>query len=82
MENVLSDTKRKLEKIMEVVMEDMEMVRVGGAKPSMVENIVVEAYGGQRMRLMELASITVPDPTQIVISPWDKGVVKEIVRTS
>lgn len=69
-----------MKKVLEVVGEDMATIRVGGAKPSMVENIEILAYGSQKMRLMELASITVPDPTQILISPWDKSVVDDISK--
>jgi ribosome recycling factor len=58
---------------------DISGVRTGRASPALVENIVVPAYGGQqRLRIVELASITAPDPSQIIISPWDKSIIGDI----
>src|SRR5688572_18539940 len=77
----MDQAKQKMEKVLEVVADDMATIRVGGAKASMVEHVEVEAYGpGQRMKLVELASITAPDPQQIVISPWDKSTVRAIEK--
>lgn len=73
------NAKSKFEKVVSVVHEDMETIKVGGAKPSMVESVMVEVYG-QRMRLMEVATISAPDPNQIVISPWDKSVMRAIEK--
>lgn len=79
MDKTIQDIKTKMDKVVEVVADDMATVRVGGANPKMVENIVIDAYG-QKMRMMEVASITAPDPNQIIISPWDKGLLKEIEK--
>jgi ribosome recycling factor len=58
---------------------DIAGIRTGRATPALVENIVVPAYGGQqRLRVMEVASISAPDPSQIVISPWDKSIIGDI----
>lgn len=62
---------------MEVVKKDLSSVRTGRAKPSLVEDVKVEAYG-TLMSLKELATITAPDTTLILISPWDKGIVAAI----
>jgi ribosome recycling factor len=77
----MDQAKQKLEKTLQVVADDMATIRVGGAKASMVEHVEVEAYGpGQRMKLVELATISAPDPQQIVISPWDKSVLRPIEK--
>lgn len=68
-----------LDKVLEVVGGDMATIRTGRAKPDLVSGIEVLAYG-QRMKLFELASVTAPDPSTIVISPWDKGVMKDIEK--
>ena len=58
---------------------DIAGIRTGRATPVLVEGIVVPAYGGtQRLRVMEVASITCPDPTMIVINPWDKSIIGDI----
>lgn len=69
--------KQKFEKVLDVVKDDMATVRVGRAKPDMVENLVVSAYGG-KMRLVELASIAAPDPNMLLITPYDKSIIREI----
>lgn len=74
-----SSVSSKMQSALDSVANDIAGVRTGRASPSLVENIIVPAYGGtQRMRIMELASITSPDPTQIVISPWDKSIIGDI----
>jgi ribosome recycling factor len=70
-----------MDKVIRVVSDDMGTVRAGGAKPSLVENLIVTVYGGQKMRLVELATIQAPDPTLITVSPWDKSVVKDIEKS-
>lgn len=66
-----------MKKVVEVVREDMATIRVGGAKPSLVQDVQVEAYGST-MKLLELAQITAPDPTQLIISPWNKDMMVNI----
>src|SRR3990167_6479993 len=69
----------KMESAVNAITSDISGVRTGRASPALVENIIVPAYGGtQRLRVMEVASITATDPTQIVISPWDKSIIGDI----
>jgi ribosome recycling factor len=71
----------KFQKVIDVITTDISGVRTGRATPALVENIVVPAYGGtQRLRIVELASISAPDPSQIVISPWDKSIIGDIKK--
>lgn len=74
----LTATRQKMEKALEVVKEDLATIQVGRARPALVEKIKVEAYEGTILELRELANITVPEPQQIVISPWDKSIIKKI----
>lgn len=76
-----SQVTSKFQKAVDAVQSDISGIRTGRATPSLVENIVVPAYGGtQRLRVMEVASITSPDPSQIVISPWDKSIIGDIKK--
>lgn len=69
----------KMQGVVNNLGNDIAGIRTGRATPSLVENIVVPAYGGtQRLKVVELASITCPDPAQIVISPWDKSIIGDI----
>ena len=67
------------DKVLQVVRDDMATVRTGRAKPSIVENVMIEAYGSH-MRLMEVAMISAPDTNMIVIVPWDKSLIQAVEK--
>ena len=69
----------RLDGAIEVVKKDLSTIRTGRAKPALVENVKVEAYGTY-MELRELASITAPDTTLLVISPWDRSLINAIAN--
>lgn len=74
-----TSVKGKMQEAVDALLHDLASVRTGRANSAQVENIEISAYGGaQRLKIMELASITVPDPNQIVLSPWDKSVIGDI----
>jgi ribosome recycling factor len=77
---MFDEFKKRLEKSLEVVAEELKLIRTGRAKPSMLEHIRVEAYGGQQMQLNELATISAPDSQLLIVSPWDKSVVGQIEK--
>lgn len=69
----------KMQSTLDSLASDIAGIRTGRATPALVENIIIPAYGGtQRLRIQELATITAPDPTSIVISPWDKSIIGDI----
>jgi len=76
---ILKKLDERLEKTIEVVKQDLSSVRTGRAKSSMVEEVKVDAYGAM-MEMRELATITTPDSTLIVITPWDKSLVGAISK--
>lgn len=71
--------KQAFEQVMEIVGDELKTIKTGRAKPAMVEDIVVEAYDS-KMPIKELASITAPDTSMIVVQPWDGGVVSAIEK--
>ena len=69
----------KMQLTLDIIATDIAAIRTGRATPSLVENIICPAYGGtQRLKVMELATIAAPDPSQIVITPWDKSIIGDI----
>lgn len=74
---ILAELEKRLATTIEVVKKDLGSVRTGRAKPSLVEEVRVEAYGTVMM-IKELATISAPDTTLILIAPWDKGLVGAI----
>ena len=69
-DDILLEAEEKMTKTEEVVLHEFAGVRTGKASPSLVENIMVDAYGAQ-MRIRELAGITTPEPRMLLIQPWD-----------
>jgi ribosome recycling factor len=71
--------KKKMQEVVDLVVADVGSIRTGRATPSLVEDVVVAAYGGQqKLKVVELASITAPDNQSLVIDPWDKSIIGEI----
>ena len=56
---------------------DFQKIRVGAASGSMLDAIRVDHHG-RRARLIEMANVSVPDPRQIVIRPWDPASLRAI----
>lgn len=74
-----SSISSKMQSVCDALLGEMGSIRTGRATPALVENIVVPAYGGtQRLKVLEVSSITAPDPSQLVISPWDKSIIGDI----
>lgn len=73
--------KSRMQKALSVVKDDIATIRVGRATPSLVESIMVPAYGGtQPMRVMELGTIHADDSQSLTIRPWDQSVIGEIAK--
>jgi ribosome recycling factor len=76
---ILSDTERKMARAIEAMERDFAGIRTGRASTSLVERIHVDYYGTQTP-LNQLAGISVPEAHQIVIQPWDRGVLGAIEK--
>ena len=79
MDQLFNTAKLQMQKVMEVLKVDLSSVRAGKASPSLVENIVVGAYGGtQRLRVIELAQVHMLDAQTLIITPFDGSIIGEI----
>lgn len=78
-EDILFDTEEKFEKAITALEHDFRRIRTGRASVSMVEHIQVEAYGAL-MPILQLAGISVPEPTQLLIKPYDKSSIRDIEK--
>ena len=67
------------EKTLTHLQQELASVRTGRANPAMVESVVVDAYGTPTP-LLQLASITTPESTQLLIQPWDPNITKSIEK--
>jgi len=76
---ILSDADHKMARAVEAMERDFQGLRTGRASTALVERIHVEYYGTSTP-LNQLAGISVPEPHQIVIQPWDRSVLGAIEK--
>jgi ribosome recycling factor len=76
---ILASAERKMARAIEAMERDFNGLRTGRASTSLVDRIVVEYYGTPTP-LNQLAGISVPEAHQIVIQPWDRGVLGAIEK--
>ena len=76
---VLSRYKERMEKSVLALKEDFAGLRTGRASSNLLDQIVVNAYGSM-VQLNTVASISVPEPRQINVNIWDKGVVVSVEK--
>lgn len=69
----------ELDRIVNFLQGEYGRLQTGRASASLVEHLNVEAYGSMQP-LKNLANISVPEARQIVIQPWDKGVMAAIEK--
>jgi len=70
---------QKADKTIQFLRDDIGTLRTGRASSQMLDIVSVEAYG-TRMKVNEVANVSVPDPTLLVVSPWDKSLLSVIEK--
>src|SRR3954454_17459519 len=78
-DEILLDCEERMEKAVNVFRDELRGLRTGRATPALVDNLRVEAYGSPTP-LKGLATISTPDPTQILIRPFDPSTLKDIEK--
>jgi ribosome recycling factor len=79
LDDILLDTEEHMDKAIEHLKHELRTVRTGRASPAMVEHVKVEYYGTPT-DLRSIASISVPEATQILIKPFSPGDLKWIEK--
>ncbi len=77
--DLLKDAESHMQKSINALTEDLLTIRTGRANPGLVEKLHVEYYGSPTP-LQQLASISVPEPRQLMIKPFDKTTLKAIEK--
>jgi len=78
-DDILLDVEERMEKTVERLKHDLGGIRTGRANPGLVDSVRVDVYGSATP-LKQLASVGAPEPTQIVIRPFDPGTMKDIEK--
>lgn len=77
--DIINEAKTKMKSTLSVYEDDLHGIRSGRASTTLVDRLMVEYYGADT-ELRQLASVSTPEPMQIMIRPFDKGAVKSIEK--
>jgi ribosome recycling factor len=81
---ILNSLRPKMDEVISKLNEDLRTIRTGKANPSLIENVPVSYYGTQTP-LKQMANISAPDATLLVVQPWDAnslGDIEAAIRNS
>jgi ribosome recycling factor len=76
---LIHDAEKRMKSAIQSLEDDLAGIRTGRASPALIERMSVEYYGSP-VPLMQLATISVPEPRQLMIKPFDMGSVRDIEK--
>lgn len=79
LDELLLETEERMENAIKALERNLAKVRTGRANPKMFEGVNVDYYGVPTP-LSQVGSVSVPEPSQILIKPYDRSLVKEIEK--
>lgn len=79
LKEIQSDTESRMKKTIEAIKGDLSGIRSGKATPALLDSVKAEVYG-QLTPLNQLGSISVPDPKSLLVQPWDKSIIGDVVK--
>ncbi len=77
--DIIVKAEEKMKKTISVLKSDLSTLRAGRANPTMLDRIKIDYYGSP-CPLSQVANISAPEPRVLVISPWEKSLIKEIEK--
>ncbi len=79
MEELIADGRQRMQKAVDHLKDEFAGIRTGRANPGLVEKLRVDYYGSE-VPLQQLASLSVPEPRVLLVSPFDKSAVGAIEK--
>ncbi len=79
MKEILAKAESKMQKSVQALLNEYATVRAGRANPSVLDKVSVEYYGVPTP-VNQMAAVSVPDARTLLITPWDKSVLRDIER--
>jgi ribosome recycling factor len=76
---IIEKIRPEMERAVKAFEEEIKTIRSSRASPELVENLQVECFG-QKFLLRQLGQISIPEPRQILISPWDSSYIEPIAK--
>jgi len=78
-EKLITDTEERMKKTLENTRKEVASIRTGRATTSLLDTVQVMYYGNLTP-LAQVASVSAPEPRMLVVTPWDKSVIHEIMK--
>lgn len=78
-DEILKDAEERMGKAIEILKKNLGGIRTGRANPGLVDSVRVDVYGSPTP-LKQIAQVGAPEPSQIVIRPYDTSIIKEIEK--
>lgn len=79
MDPILNEANGKIDNALTHLQRELSSIRAGRANPTLIEDLPVMAYG-TRMKLMEVGTISAPQPSLLLIQVWDPSVIRDIEK--
>lgn len=76
---VIDEARSRMDKAVEAVGREFATVRTGKAVPAILDSVRVAAYGS-RMPLIQVATVSAPDPSLLVVQPFDPSLLVDVER--
>ena len=76
---ILADAEERMKKSLEATRRELSGIRTGKASPALLDTVKVEAYG-QSMALKEVGQVSAPEARLLMVTPWDKALIKAVSR--
>jgi len=78
-DDILLDVEDRMQKAVAKLKRDLTGIRTGRANPGLVDSVKVDVYGSS-MPIKQVATVACPEPSQILIKPFDLGTLKDIEK--
>lgn len=76
---LVDDARSRMEASLEALGREFDTVRTGKAVPSLLDTVKVNAYGGV-MPLNQVATVSAPDPSMLLVQPFDRSLIADIEK--
>lgn len=78
-QKIIKTAEERMKKALETIRHEVATIRTSKATTSLLDGIKVEYYGSH-VPLQQVASVSVPEPRMLVIQPWERAVLPEIIK--
>lgn len=76
---MLESTELRMQKSVAVLKDELSRIRTGRANASLLDHVRISYYNSE-VPINQVANLSVPEPRMIVISPWEKPMLREIEK--